>query len=213
APRPVTVTSADGSWTYDGTAHTKPGVTVGGDGFVEGEVSEISATGSVTNVQEGMVANTIAITGPAFKDSNYTITKNEGKLTVKPAQATITVANASKAQGEADPAFKGTVSGLFAAQDLGEVSYRRTNSDENPGTYKGVLTAVYTKNDNYDVTVKNGDFTITKGKNALPKTDDPLSSMPFPLPVLCLAGASLVFLGLSLNTKRGCSHIVKQPRQ
>ncbi len=215
APRPVTVTSADGSWTYDGTTHTKPGVTVSGDGFVAGEVSDVSATGSVTNVQEGTVTNTIAIAGPAFKDSNYMITKNEGKLSIEPAKATITVANASKTEGEADPPFKGTIKGLVSENDLGGVTYKRTNNDEAPGTYKGVLTAEYVQNDNYDVTVKNGDFTITKGspKNMLPKTDDPLSSTPLSLPALFLAGASLASLGFALKKNRGCSHLVKQPRQ
>lgn len=215
APRPVTVTSADGSWTYDGTTHTKPGVTVSGDGFVAGEVSDVTATGSVTNVQEGTVANTIAIAGPAFKDSNYMITKNEGKLSIEPAKATITVANASKAEGEADPPFKGTIKGLVSENDLGEVTYKRTNNDEAPGTYKGVLTAQYAQNDNYDVTVKNGDFTITKGssKNTLPKTGDPLSGTPLSLPALFLAGASLASLGFALKMNRGCSHLVRQPRQ
>lgn len=215
APRPVTVTSADGSWTYDGTTHTMPGVTVSGDGFVAGEVSDVSATGSVTNVQEGTVANTIAIAGPAFKDSNYMITKNEGKLSIEPAKATITVANASKAEGEADPPFKGTIKGLVSENDLGGVTYKRTNNDEAPGTYKGVITAEHVQNDNYDVTVKNGDFTITKGlpKNMLPKTDDPLSGTPLPLPALFLAGASLASLGFALKKNRGCSHLVKQPRQ
>ena len=82
------------------------------------------------------------------------------KITPRP--ATITVNSASKIQGEDDPSFTGTVEGLVADDDLGEVSYKRTNDDEAPGAYEGVLTAEYTANANYDVSVAKGDFTIKK---------------------------------------------------
>ncbi len=75
--------------------------------------------------------------------------------------ATIIVESASKVKGETDPIFTGTVEGLVADGDLGEVSYKRTNGDEAPGTYESVLTATYTANPNYDVSVAKGDFTIT----------------------------------------------------
>ena len=85
-PRSVTLTSSDGSRTYDGKPLTKPDVTVGGDGFVSGEVSDIKATGSVTTVEEGEVENTISYTkGASFKDGNYTITQSKGKLSITPA--------------------------------------------------------------------------------------------------------------------------------
>ena len=78
--RQVTLTSEGGFKTYDGTPLTKPNVT-GGDGFVNGEVKDIKATGSVTNVSDGEVNNTITYTpNSAFKEGNYSITKNEGKL-------------------------------------------------------------------------------------------------------------------------------------
>ena len=81
--RSVTLTSETASKPYDGTPLTRPDVTVGGDKFVAGEVSEIKATGSVTYVSEGEVTNTITYTeGANFKDSNYAITKTEGKLSI-----------------------------------------------------------------------------------------------------------------------------------
>ena len=84
-PRQVTLTSETASKEYDGTALTKPDVTVTGDGFVKGEVSEIKAKGSVTHVSEGEVTNTITYTkGANFKESNYNIVMNEGKLWIKP---------------------------------------------------------------------------------------------------------------------------------
>ena len=83
--RSVVLTSETASKEYDGTALEKPVVTVTGDGFVKGEVTDIKATGSVTHVSEGEVTNTITYTtGANFKESNYTIAKNEGKLSITP---------------------------------------------------------------------------------------------------------------------------------
>ena len=81
--RSVILTSANDSKPYDGTALTRPNVTVGGDGFVDGEVVNVRATGSVTTVAEGEVTNAIAYDeGANFKAGNYNITKNEGKLSI-----------------------------------------------------------------------------------------------------------------------------------
>ena len=81
--RTVTLDSKGGSKEYDGTPLTKPDVTVTGDGFVAGEVSDVKATGSVTFVHEGEVTNAITYTtGEKFNADNYTITKNEGKLSI-----------------------------------------------------------------------------------------------------------------------------------
>ena len=85
--RVVSLSSATDSKPYDGTALTRPDVSgwqqSGDAGFVTGEVSEVKATGSVTNVAEGEVNNTIEYTtAEGFSDSNYTITKNEGKLSI-----------------------------------------------------------------------------------------------------------------------------------
>ncbi len=64
-------------------------------------------------------------------------------------------------QTETDPAITGTVEGLVAEGDLGEVSYYRANDVEAPGTYEDVLDAKFTANPNYDVNVMKGNFTIT----------------------------------------------------
>ena len=82
-PRKVTLKSETASKPYDGTALTKPAIKVSGDGFVEGEVSDIKATGSVTTVSEGEVTNTITFTKENnYKDGNYKIEKDEGKLSI-----------------------------------------------------------------------------------------------------------------------------------
>ena len=81
--RSVVLESATDSKPYDGTALTRPNVTVEGDGFVDGEVTNVRATGSVTTVAEGEAVNTIVYDeGVNFKASNYDITKKEGKLSI-----------------------------------------------------------------------------------------------------------------------------------
>ena len=91
SPRAVTLTSEKASKPYDGTPLTRPDVKVEGN-FVDGEVTEVKATGSVTYVSEGEVVNTIVITkGENFKESNYSITMNEGTLRITKVNAEVTV--------------------------------------------------------------------------------------------------------------------------
>ena len=83
--RQVALESASASKVYDGTPLTKSEVTVGGDGFVEGEVSGLKAIGTVTNVADGEVDNEIVWDwAEGFGEGNYDITKTEGKLSIEP---------------------------------------------------------------------------------------------------------------------------------
>ena len=89
--REVTLTSETASKPYDGIPLTKPEVTIIG-GFVKDEVTEVQATGSVKNVSEGEVTNTITYkTSDKFNANNYSIIKNEGKLSITPVTDEVTV--------------------------------------------------------------------------------------------------------------------------
>ena len=91
-PRTVTLTSEKAEKVYDGTPLNRPIVTVTGDGFVAGEVSDIRATGTVTNVSDGEQPNTIVYTTSAgFKPGNYSIEKDEGTLKITPVTDKVTV--------------------------------------------------------------------------------------------------------------------------
>ena len=79
--REVVLTSDGATKVYDGKALTRPNVTVSGDGFVEGEVTSVTATGSITNV--GKIDNAIEyVKGEKFDADNYTIEVKEGELEV-----------------------------------------------------------------------------------------------------------------------------------
>lgn len=83
-PAQVTLTSETASKDYDGTARTRPIVTVDGTGasVFQNEVTDIKATGTVTDPGPA-VDNTITYTPDTnFKESNYNISKSEGKLSI-----------------------------------------------------------------------------------------------------------------------------------
>ena len=79
--RRVTVTSADGTWTYDGAAHSNATVTVSGDGFVPGE--GVVCGGFATVTDEGARPNSFTHRLHAGTlAGNYEITAVFGTLTV-----------------------------------------------------------------------------------------------------------------------------------
>ena len=157
-PRPVTLTSETASKTYDGTPLTKPEVTVTGDGFVQGEVTNIKATGSVTNVSEGEVTNAITfVPGDAFNAGNYKIEKSEGKLTITPLAVTVTAKDYTKYVGEKDPVLEATVTGTINNDTVSYTISREAG--ETVGTYT-ITPAGAEAQGNYTVTYKTGTLTI-----------------------------------------------------
>ena len=171
-PRAVTLTSETAGKTYDGTALEKPVVTVGGDGFVEGQVKEIKATGSVTNA--GSVANTITFTPnkETFKDGNYAITKTEGTLTIAKRSVLITSQSATKTyDGSAltRPAVTitgdGFVSGELAkAEATGSI----TNVGSTPNAIQYTTTGAFNAA-NYSIALSVGTLTVTEKPKPEPR--------------------------------------------
>ena len=89
--RTVTLTSESMKRAYDGNELTMPEVTIGGEGFVDGEVTDCKAIGSAL-IAGDVVTNTIEYTeGAAFKSGNYEITKNEGSLEITKRSVTVTI--------------------------------------------------------------------------------------------------------------------------
>ena len=124
--REVTLTSQTDSKDYDGTPLTRPNVKVEGN-FVDGEVTKVEATGSVTYVSEGDVTNTIVITeGENFKESNYSITKHEGKLSITPVTDEVTVT--IKGNSKTTP-YNGTVQsvGGYTVESISNTLYTSTD--------------------------------------------------------------------------------------
>ena len=171
-PRAVTLTSETASKTYDGTALEKPVVTVGGDGFVEGQVKEIKATGSVTNA--GSVANTITFTPnkETFKDGNYAITKTEGTLTIAKRSVLITSQSATKTyDGSALTRPAVTITGdgfvpgeLAKAEATGSI----TNVGSTPNAIRYTTTGAFNAA-NYSIALSVGTLTVTEKPKPEPR--------------------------------------------
>ena len=165
--RKVTLTSEGGSKVYDGAPLTKPEVQIEGS-FVDGEVLGIVAQGTVTHVSDGEVTNTIFFNpGANFKESNYNIVKNEGKLWITPRQVTLTSETASKPyDGTAltrpvvavtgDGFVDGEVAGIAAE---GKVTHVSEGKVTNTITYKPVERKFNA--DNYTITKNEGELWIT----------------------------------------------------
>ena len=171
-PRAVTLTSETAGKTYDGTALEKPVVTVGGDGFVEGQVTEIKATGSVTNA--GSVANTITFTPnkETFKDGNYAITKTEGTLTIAKRSVRITSQSATKTyDGSALTRPAVTITGdgfvpgeLAKAEATGSI----TNVGSTPNAIQYTTTGAFNAA-NYSIALSVGTLTVTEKPKPEPR--------------------------------------------
>lgn len=143
--RSVTLTSETASKVYDGTPLTKPNVTVDGDGFVEGEVTDIKATGTITDV--GTVTNTITFAkGEKFKDSNYAITKTEGALEVTPITDKVTVTIKGNTKTVRYNGKEQSVTGFtYTAPEGVRVTLKDGFKDEAKGTDKGTYYMGLTK--------------------------------------------------------------------
>ena len=170
--RSVTLTSGSGEKVYDGTALEKPVVTVGGDGFVEGQVTEIKATGSVTNA--GSVANTITFTPnkETFKEGNYAITKTEGTLTIAKRSVLITSQSATKTyDGSALTRPAVTITGdgfvpgeLAKAEATGSI----TKVGSTPNTIRYTTTGAFNAA-NYSIALSVGTLTVTEKPKPEPR--------------------------------------------
>ena len=160
--RSVTLTSETANKVYDGTPLTKPEVTVTGDGFVTGEVTDIKATGTVTNV--GEVTNTITYNeGTNFKADNYEITTTEGKLTITKRPVTLTSASDSKVyDGTALTKPEVTVTGSFVDGEVTDIKATGTITDV--GTVTNTIT--FAKGEKF----KDSNYAITKTEGTLEVT-------------------------------------------
>jgi len=138
--RSVTLTSASASKTYDATPITDDTVTVTGDGFITGEGATYSVTGSQTTA--GTSDNTFTYTLDAgTTESNYSITKVEGELTVNKKQLTISGTTVSDKTYDGTTTASVTTAGTLNNLEEGDavtVSATGTFSNKSVGEGKTV---------------------------------------------------------------------------
>ena len=105
--RDITLTSADASKVYDGTALTSKKVTVSGEGFAKGEGATYNVTGTRTNTGTGKNTFTYTLKN-GTKAANYNIKKVEGKLTIT-AAASVTPPNTQNTPANPTPQNRNVV--------------------------------------------------------------------------------------------------------
>ena len=164
----VHLTTADASKVYDGqplAAGTATAVDDNGNPVkVEYSANGADWTENASDVTATAVADSKTVQVRASVEGTYTgYVSGTQSLAVTPAPAIITVNSDTKVYNAPDPTFSGTVSGLVANSDLGEITYGRLAADANKENVGDdiTLTASYTDNGNYDVSVTNGKLTIT----------------------------------------------------
>ena len=176
----VTIDATGLTKTYDGQP-----VSVVAEASVDGSALLYSVDGSTWSDAnpEFTNAGTYTVYVKATHDGYEESAPVSATVVINPAPVTIAVADASKVAGADDPAFSGTVEGLVAEGDLGDINYVRPGGEEAAGVYVGALTALYTQNGNYRVAVLNGTFTITAAPVTPPTPPTPPASpTPTPLP-------------------------------
>lgn len=176
----VTIDATGLTKTYDGQP-----VSVVAGASVDGSALLYSVDGSTWSDVNPEFTNvgTYTVYVKATHDGYEESAPVSATVVINPAPVTIAVADASKVAGADDPAFSGTVEGLVAEGDLGDINYVRPGGEEAAGVYVGALTALYTQNGNYRVAVLNGTFTITAAPVTPPTPPTPPTSpTPTPLP-------------------------------
>lgn len=169
----VILTSATDSKVYDGTPLTNGAVTVGGDGFVDGEGAMYNVTGTATNVSTEPAKNTFEYTpNPGTDAANYNITKVEGTLTITPVAIELT-ANSDSKKYDGTPLTDGdyTISkGKFVGEE-GLASVAVEGSQTEVGSSSNTITGHTLKDntlaENYTITYKPGTLEVTTNDTAL----------------------------------------------
>ena len=115
---------------------------------------------------EPVDAGSYAVVATWKETRNYPELHAHDTFMISPKPIEIIVDSKTKRFEEDDPTFTGNISGNIAGDDIGTITYIRTNDTEKVGTYEGILSAEVTNpSNNYQYTVVPADFTIIKANS------------------------------------------------
>lgn len=138
-------------------------------------------TGTITGLRSGdtitVTYTTVANPGSAVGDytivptlvdpdnqlSSYNVTINNGTLTVTPAPLSVVADDVTRAAGQPNPTFTGTISGIKNGDAITATHDSPATAGSDPGTYPIVPTLKDASGaiGNYAVSVSNGTLTVT----------------------------------------------------
>ena len=161
-PAALTVSAADATRVYGDPNLSFTGSIVGlknGDNITATYVSTATVGSAV-----GAYAITPSLADPATKLGNYIVTSNNGTLTITAASLTVNAGNASRAYGDANPAFAGTIIGLKNGDAITATyaSVAGVTSPVRTFPITPVLVDPTAKLGNYSITLNNGTLTVTQ---------------------------------------------------
>lgn len=220
-PRVVVIESEGGRRVYNGQPLTNPNYKFTTGSFVDGEVSEVKTTGTITEV--GSVDNTIVYTTTdKFDANNYDITLTSGKLEITPVTAEVVVtitenSGSAKYDGTeknvtgydvtsiSNPLYKEsdfTFSGDATIKGTDAGTYNMNLAPENftniNGNFKNVLFVIY----DGTLVISPRTLTITSGSDSKEYDGTPLTSSEIKVSgdgFVDGEGASYTFTGSQTN--------------
>ena len=185
-PLAVTVTITGnkntGKVTYDGKSHSIGGYTVesSSDLYSEDDIvfsGDAAATGTNAGTYKMGLAPGMFTNGSGNFNVTFEVAE-DGELVIDPAAVTVTAVNATKVEGEDDPEFTATATGLVGTDT---VKYTLTRAaGETAGTY-AITPSGDADQGNYTVTYVPGMFTITAAPAPV-QPDEPVTPEPTPAP-------------------------------
>ena len=168
-PRVVVIESEGGRRVYNGQPLTNPNYKFTTGSFVDGEVSEVKTTGTITEV--GSVDNTIVYTTTdKFDANNYDITLTPGKLEITPVTAEVVVTITENSGSAKYDGTEKTVTG-YEVTSISDPLYKESDfTFSGDATIKGTDAGTYDMNlapedfKNINVNFTNVTFIIVDGK-------------------------------------------------
>ncbi|MEY4385507.1 MAG: hypothetical protein RLY20_790 [Verrucomicrobiota bacterium] len=116
-----------------------------------------------TNSPVGTYPITITLADPGSRLGNYSVTTNNGVLTVGGLQITVTASNATRAYGTANPPLTGSITGVQPGDNITATFVTAATTNSTVGIYPIgiVLNDPSSKLVNYTVVTNNGSLSVT----------------------------------------------------
>jgi len=181
SPAPLVVTAANASRLY---GDPNPGFTGTITGLKNSDnIGAIFSAAADPTSPVGTYSIIPTLTDPNNKLGNYSVTLNNGVLTVAPAPLSVVAADASRLYGDPNPAFSGTLTGIKNSDNI-TASFSSAADPTSPvGTYPIVpsLADPTAKLANYVVTSTNGTLTVSPAPLSI-QADDATAPVGGPFP-------------------------------
>jgi hypothetical protein len=189
-PAPLTVTAANANRIYGDPNPAFTG-TITGLRNADNISATFSSAGPASPV--GTYPIVPALADPAGKLGNYSVTANNGTLTVGPSALSVSATDASRPYGSANPVFTGTLTGIKNSDNITASFTTLATAASAVGTYPivPVLADPGSKLGNYTVSSLNGALTVVKATPIMTLTAQGGASSALLVAVVQNAGPTL----------------------